>query len=123
MAAADSGGLGVWGSSPLAIGIRDYSMRTLVQFQQNFPRELAISEAPALAGVDALQFRIDHADEERSSVCRKLSRMHRVGTPAFTASGCCVRRISACARPRNFADVPHLVIGNCIRHTDDAGGF
>jgi nicotinate dehydrogenase subunit B len=52
-------------ASPLGIGIRDHSMRTPVQFQQNFPRELAISEAAALAGVDALQFRIDHADEER----------------------------------------------------------
>ena len=52
-------------ASPLAIGIRDHSMRTPVQFQQNFPRELAISEAAALAGADALQFRIDHASEER----------------------------------------------------------
>ena len=52
-------------ASPLAVGIRDHSMRTPVQFQQNFPRELAISEAAALAGADALQFRIDHASEER----------------------------------------------------------
>lgn len=52
-------------ASPLAIGMRDHSMRTPVQFQQNFPRELAMSEAAALAGVDALQFRIDHANEER----------------------------------------------------------
>ena len=40
-------------------------MRTPGQFQQNFPRELAISEAAALAGADAIQFRIDHATEER----------------------------------------------------------
>jgi CO/xanthine dehydrogenase Mo-binding subunit len=40
-------------------------MRTPGQFQQNFPRELAISEAAALAGVDAIQFRLDHAKEER----------------------------------------------------------
>ena len=52
-------------ASPLAVGLRDHSMRTPIQFQQNFPRELAISEAAALAGVDALQFRIDHATEER----------------------------------------------------------
>jgi len=52
-------------ASPLAVGLRDHSMRTPVQFQQNFPRELAISEAAALAGADALQFRIDHASEER----------------------------------------------------------
>jgi CO/xanthine dehydrogenase Mo-binding subunit len=41
-------------------------MRTPSQFQQNYPRELAISEAAALAGVDALQFRLDHATEERA---------------------------------------------------------
>src|SRR5579875_264078 len=52
-------------ASPLSIGIRDHSMRTPGQFQQNFPRELAISEAAALAGADAIQFRIDHATEDR----------------------------------------------------------
>ena len=52
-------------ASPLAVGLRDHSMRTPVQFQQNYPRELAISEAAALAGADAIQFRIDHANEER----------------------------------------------------------
>ncbi|HUA20453.1 MAG TPA: molybdopterin cofactor-binding domain-containing protein [Bryobacteraceae bacterium] len=51
--------------SPLAIGLRDHSMRTPGQFQQNYPRELAVSEAAALAGADAIQFRIDHATEER----------------------------------------------------------
>jgi CO/xanthine dehydrogenase Mo-binding subunit len=40
-------------------------MRTPGQFQQNFPRELAVSEAAALAGIDAIQFRIDHANEDR----------------------------------------------------------
>jgi nicotinate dehydrogenase subunit B len=53
-------------ASPLAVGIRDHSMRTPVQFQQNFPRELAINEAAALAGADAIEFRIDHASEERA---------------------------------------------------------
>ncbi len=52
-------------ASPLAVGLRDHSMRTPVQFQQNYPRELAISEAAAMAGTDALQFRLDHASEER----------------------------------------------------------
>ncbi len=52
-------------ASPLAIGLRDHSMRTPGQFQQNFPRELAMNEAAALAGVDAIQFRIDNANEER----------------------------------------------------------
>jgi CO/xanthine dehydrogenase Mo-binding subunit len=52
-------------ASPLTSGLRDHSMRTPGQFQQNFPRELAISEAAALAGADAIQFRIDHTTEER----------------------------------------------------------
>ena len=52
-------------ASPLAIGLRDHSMRTPGQFQQNFPRELAISDAAALAGTDAIQFRLDHATEDR----------------------------------------------------------
>jgi nicotinate dehydrogenase subunit B len=51
--------------SPLAIGLRDHSLRTPGQFQKNYPRELAISEAAALAGADAIQFRIDHASEDR----------------------------------------------------------
>ncbi|HEY3826757.1 MAG TPA: molybdopterin cofactor-binding domain-containing protein [Bryobacteraceae bacterium] len=52
--------------SPLAVGMRDHSMRTPGQYQQNFPRELAISEVAAMAGADAIQFRIDHATEERA---------------------------------------------------------
>jgi CO/xanthine dehydrogenase Mo-binding subunit len=52
-------------ASPLAVGLRDHSMRTPGQYQQNYPRELAFSEAAALAGADAIQFRIDHAKEER----------------------------------------------------------
>ena len=52
-------------ASPLAIGLRDHSMRTPGQFQQNYPRELAVNEAAAFAGADAIQFRIDHASEER----------------------------------------------------------
>ncbi len=52
-------------ASPIAVGLRNHSLRTPVQFQQNFPRELAISEAAALAGADPIQFRIDHATEER----------------------------------------------------------
>src|SRR5580765_7160942 len=37
-------------ASPIAVGLRDHSMRTPGQFQQNYPRELAINEAAALAG-------------------------------------------------------------------------
>jgi len=51
--------------SPINVGLRDHSMRTPIQFQQNFPREVAFSEAAALAGVDPIQFRIDHTDDER----------------------------------------------------------
>ena len=47
--------------SPIAVWLRDHSMRTPGQFQQNFPREVAISEAAALAGADPIQFRIEHA--------------------------------------------------------------
>jgi CO/xanthine dehydrogenase Mo-binding subunit len=53
-------------ASPLAVGLRDHSMRTPGQFQQNYPRELAISEAAALAGADAIQFRIDHSSDDRA---------------------------------------------------------
>ena len=52
-------------ASPIAIGLRNHSMRTPGQFQQNYPRELAISEAAALAGVDNIQFRIDNTKDER----------------------------------------------------------
>ena len=52
-------------SSPLNVGLRDHSMRTPGQYQQNFPRELAITEAAVLGGIDPLQFRIQHAREKR----------------------------------------------------------
>jgi CO/xanthine dehydrogenase Mo-binding subunit len=51
--------------SAVAAGLRGHAMRTPGQYQQNFPREAAISEAAVLAGADAIQFRIDHAKEER----------------------------------------------------------
>ena len=53
-------------ASPIAAGLRNHSMRTPGQFQQNFPREVAINEAAALAGADAIQFRIDHLSEKRA---------------------------------------------------------
>jgi CO/xanthine dehydrogenase Mo-binding subunit len=65
----DERALGTWQigqrESPLGVGLRDHSMRTPGQYQQNHPREVAISEAAALAGADPLQFRIDHARSER----------------------------------------------------------
>jgi nicotinate dehydrogenase subunit B len=51
--------------SPLAIGLRDHSMRTPTQYQQNYPRECAINEAAALAGKDPLEFRLEHAKDPR----------------------------------------------------------
>jgi CO/xanthine dehydrogenase Mo-binding subunit len=52
-------------ASPLKLGLRDHSMRTPGQLQQNFPRELAISEAAALAGIDPIEFRLKHTSDER----------------------------------------------------------
>ncbi len=52
-------------ASPINVGLRDHSLRTPGQYQQNFPRELAITEAAVLAGVDPLEFRIRHAREKR----------------------------------------------------------
>lgn len=52
-------------ASPLAIGLRDHSMRTPGQLQQNFPRELAISEAAARAGIDPIEFRLKQTADAR----------------------------------------------------------
>jgi CO/xanthine dehydrogenase Mo-binding subunit len=52
-------------ASPIAVGLRDHSLRTPGQFQQNHPRELAMSEAAAAAGVDALTFRLRHTKDSR----------------------------------------------------------
>ena len=52
-------------ASPIAVGLRDHTMRTPGQFQQNFPRELAISEAAALAKMNPLAFRLRHTKDER----------------------------------------------------------
>ena len=52
-------------ASPLKIGLRDHSMRTPGQLQQNYPRELALSEAAAMAGVDAIEFRLKNTTDER----------------------------------------------------------
>jgi nicotinate dehydrogenase subunit B len=61
-------------ASPIAVGLRDHSMRTPGQFQQNYPRELAISEAAALARVDAIEFRINNTKEERAIGVLKAAR-------------------------------------------------
>ena len=76
--------------SPLVVGLRDHSMRTPGQFQQNFPREMAISEAAGVAGADPLQFRIDHARDERMlTVLKRLkeeSGWETRATPAPSAA-------------------------------------
>jgi CO/xanthine dehydrogenase Mo-binding subunit len=61
-------------SSPLGIGLRDHSMRTPGQLQQNFPREVAFSEAAALAGVDAIEFRLKNTDDARLIAALKAVR-------------------------------------------------
>ena len=58
--------------SPIDVGLRDHSMRTPIQFQQNFPRETAMNEAAALAGKDALQFRMDHVDDRFKVLLERL---------------------------------------------------
>lgn len=81
-------------SSPIAVGLRDHSMRTPGQYQQNYPRELAITEAAVLAGVDPLQFRIQHAREKRLidilEAVRKASQWQPRSEPPKTENG--VRR-------------------------------
>jgi nicotinate dehydrogenase subunit B len=76
--------------SPLVVGLRDHSMRTPGQFQQNFPREMAISEAAGLAGADPLEFRIDHTRDERMlTVLKRLkeeSGWETRATPAPSAA-------------------------------------
>jgi CO/xanthine dehydrogenase Mo-binding subunit len=52
-------------ASPLTIGLRDHSMRTPGQLQQNYPRELAFSEAAAAAGMDAIEFRLKQTNDQR----------------------------------------------------------
>ncbi len=52
-------------SSPINVGLRDHSLRTPTQYQQNFPREVAITEAAFLAGANPLQFRLQHAQAPR----------------------------------------------------------
>jgi nicotinate dehydrogenase subunit B len=81
-------------SSPINVGLRDHSMRTPVQYQQNFPRELAITEAAVLADIDPLQFRIQHAREKRLinvlETVRKASQWQPRTEPPKTVAG--VRR-------------------------------
>jgi nicotinate dehydrogenase subunit B len=52
-------------SSPINVGLRDHSLRTPGQYQQNFPREVAITEAAYLAGADPLDFRLGHTTNKR----------------------------------------------------------
>jgi CO/xanthine dehydrogenase Mo-binding subunit len=51
--------------SPIKVGIRDHSLRTPTQLQQNFPREMAINEAAALANADPLEYRLRHTTDKR----------------------------------------------------------
>jgi hypothetical protein len=66
-------------------------MRTPIQFQQNFPREVAMSEAAMLAGKDALQFRIDHTQDPRVKAVLERLRTDRHGTIALARQGASAR--------------------------------
>jgi len=62
-------------TSPIRVGLRSKSIRTPGQAQQNFARELAISEVAASAGIDPLQFRLDHTKDQRfTHVLREVRR-------------------------------------------------
>ena len=78
-------------SSPINVGLRDHSMRTPGQYQQNYPRELAITEAAVLAGADPLQFRIQHAREPRAigvlTAVRDASGWQARTTPVVAKNG------------------------------------
>jgi nicotinate dehydrogenase subunit B len=52
-------------ASPLGIGLRDHSMRTPGQLQQNYPRELAMSEAASQARLDPIEFRLRQTEDAR----------------------------------------------------------
>ena len=62
-----------------------------MQYQQNYPRELAITEAALLAGADPLQFRIQHAREKRVvavlEAVREASSWQPRREPAVTTNG------------------------------------
>lgn len=77
-------------ASPLAVGMRDHSMRTPGQRQQNAPRELAISEAAAQAGIDPLEFRLKQTGDRRLietlEAAREASGWETRPSPAPTAS-------------------------------------
>jgi nicotinate dehydrogenase subunit B len=82
-------------ASPIAVGLRDHSMRTPGQFQQNYPRELALNEAAALAKVDPIQFRLDHTTDARLTAVlhavREASGWKPRPSPASHTSGATLR--------------------------------
>jgi CO/xanthine dehydrogenase Mo-binding subunit len=83
--------------SPIGVGLRDHSMRTPIQFQQNFPREVAISEAAMLAGKDPLQFRLDHVTDPRfTAVLERLRTESGWENRASPASGARANGSTAC---------------------------
>jgi CO/xanthine dehydrogenase Mo-binding subunit len=51
--------------SPIQIGLRHRSMRSPAHFQQNFAIESMMNEAAAAAGVDPIQYRLDHTTDAR----------------------------------------------------------
>ncbi len=82
-------------ASPIAVGLRDHSMRTPGQFQQNYPRELALNEAAALAKADPIEFRLDHTTDARLTAVlhavREASGWKPRPSPAPHTSGALLR--------------------------------
>jgi CO/xanthine dehydrogenase Mo-binding subunit len=64
-------------SSPYKVGLRNHSMRTPDQRQQNFVLESMINEAAATAGVDPIEYRLRHTTDERLiNVLNRLKAEH-----------------------------------------------
>ena len=85
-------------ASPLTVGLRDHSMRTPGQLQQNVPRELAMSEAAAQAGLDPIEFRLRQTDDRRLietlEAVRDASEWDTRPSPASTASATGATRVA-----------------------------
>jgi CO/xanthine dehydrogenase Mo-binding subunit len=64
-------------SSPYKVGMRIHSMRTPDQRQENFALESIVNEAAAAAGVDPIQYRLEHtSDPNLIEVLTTLQQAH-----------------------------------------------
>jgi nicotinate dehydrogenase subunit B len=97
--------------SPIQIGLRHRSMRSPAHFQQNFAIESMMNEAAAAAGVDPIQYRLDHTTDARLievlDTVRRMSGWESRPSP------------SASARSKGGGVVRGRGVGVVIRH----GGY